>query len=198
MQTEILELQYNLPHVLVVCTSEECRQALLDAVAQADMLPILCESLEEAFDAIQQGDIRVVSCDDRLPPLAVEAIVDFAQKQRKPIPVVVTSRTGEWEEFLQALRLGAFDYLALPPRLEEVRRVLGLAVAESRRIRGNGTNNAGPQEFRAREYVLGLGDTRFEHATFASAQLKEMNQKLSISSTGKNSMPDLPKIPREQ
>jgi hypothetical protein len=72
----------------------------------------------------------MVVCEDLLTERALNGIVQQARNRTKPIPVIVASRTGQWEEFLKALRLGAFDYLVLPPQRDEVRRVLGLARAE--------------------------------------------------------------------
>jgi DNA-binding NtrC family response regulator len=60
----------------------------------------------------------------------------LAKERTHPIPVIITSRTGGWDEFLKALRQGAFDYLALPPQLEEVKRVLALAHQEAINSRG--------------------------------------------------------------
>ena len=135
--------EFQTPSVLVVFPSAEHRISLLQAVVQAGMVPWLCESSEEAREAMNGENIQVVVCEDLLPQKAFGAILNQARSQTRPIPVIVASRTGEWEEFLTALRLGAFDYLTLPPRPDEVRRVLGLALAEGSRPNSNGTGSRG-------------------------------------------------------
>lgn len=125
--------KFPIPSVLVVFPSDEHRILLLQAIVQAGMIPLLCESSEEAREAIKDENIQVVVCEDRLPERALGAILKQTRGRLRPIPVIVASRTGEWEEFLRALRLGAFDYLVLPPRQDEVRRVLKLALAEGTR-----------------------------------------------------------------
>jgi DNA-binding NtrC family response regulator len=77
--------------------------------------------------------------------------------------VIIASRTGEWEEFLRVLRQGAFDYLTLPPKQEEVRRILELAMAGSSETSQYELDLTGSRAFSAGESVLGLGERRFEH-----------------------------------
>jgi DNA-binding NtrC family response regulator len=130
MKQEAPTQQFQTSYALVVFPSDEHRISLLKAVADAGMVPLLCESLEEALEAMQRGSIQMVVCEDLLTEKALNRIVQQARNRTKPIPVIVASRTGQWEEFLKALRQGAFDYLVLPPLRDEVRRVLGLALAE--------------------------------------------------------------------
>ena len=141
MNLESLERQVRLPYVLVVFPCVENRGALLKAVAEAGKVPLLCDSFEEAQEAIEREDIRTIVCEDDLPEKGLEAFLDLARKRTRPIPVIVASRTGGWREFLKALRQGVFDYLVLPPRLDEVRRVLGLAFAEGSRTDADETGS---------------------------------------------------------
>jgi DNA-binding NtrC family response regulator len=122
--------QFPPPYVLVVFPSNEHRTSLLREVANAGMVPLSCHSYEEAQEAMMRENIQVVICEDVLPENARKSILKLARSRARPIPVIVTSRTGEWAEFLTALRQGAFDYLVLPPRCDEVSRVLTFAIAE--------------------------------------------------------------------
>lgn len=141
MKLEAPTQQFKASYVLVVFPSDEHRISLLKAVADAGMVPLLRESLEEALEAIKKENIQMVVCEDLLPEKALNGIVQHARNRTKPIPVIVASRTGQWEEFLKALRQGAFDYLVLPPRRHEVRRVLGLALAEVSRTDADETTS---------------------------------------------------------
>jgi DNA-binding NtrC family response regulator len=46
------------------------------------------------------------------------------------VPVIVVSRTGDWSEYLTAVRGGIFDYLAYPPIPRELQRVIQNAFRE--------------------------------------------------------------------
>jgi DNA-binding NtrC family response regulator len=171
MNLETLEQQVRHPYVLVVFPYNENLGGLLKAVAETGKVPLICHSFQEAQEVLKHEHIQVIICEDRLPDGALKDILKIAKHRKRPIPVIITSRTGEWEEFLTALRRGAFDYLALPPRLEEVSRVLELASAESRRRRGSNAESVESQQFEAKEFVSGLGQSKFEYGLCESPNM---------------------------
>jgi DNA-binding NtrC family response regulator len=170
MNLEAVEQQVRHPYVLVVFPYNENLDGLLKAVAETGRVPLICHSFQEAQEVMKHEHIQVIICEDRLPDVALKDILKLANHRKRTIPVIITSRTGEWEEFLRALRQGAFDYLALPPRFEEVHRVLELASAESRRAIGGDTESVESQQFHASEFVLGLGESKFEYMASANSQ----------------------------
>ena len=115
--------------VLVISPSPENRAALQGVLVATGLAPILCSSLSEGRRFLEDDDIRIVIFDDFLADKGLQAIVKETCK--RPVPVIAVSRTGEWDECLAALRVGAFDYMALPPRRDEVDRVLRLALGDS-------------------------------------------------------------------
>jgi DNA-binding NtrC family response regulator len=121
----------RIPQVLVLFPSFENRAELLQAISKTGMAPRHCGSFEDARRAMKNEDINIVVCEDRIAQKTFEKTLQYASERVTPLPVIVASRTGEWAEFLSALRQGAFDYLILPPRFDEVKRVLGLALAQS-------------------------------------------------------------------
>jgi len=169
MILETLEQQVRHPYVLVIFPYNENLDGLLKAIAEAGSVPLLCHSFEEAQEIMKYERIQIIICEDHLSAGALEAIFKLAKHRNKPIPVIITSRTGEWEEFLRVLRQGAFDYLALPPRQEEVRRVLGLAIDKSREVNRYESEATGPRPFSAGEFVLGRGESKSEYAAPTNA-----------------------------
>jgi DNA-binding NtrC family response regulator len=51
-------------------------------------------------------------------------IVKLALRFETKTPVVVLSRRGDWPEYLRAVVGGAFDYLAYPPIVGDLQRVI--------------------------------------------------------------------------
>lgn len=123
---------------LVISSSEENRAALSAVLSSEGLAPMLCSSMAEACALIEHDEISIVFCDDCLPDRCLEKVVAKAGEKRNPIPVIAVSRTGGWHEYVDALRMGAFDYLSLPPRRDEWDRVLCLALHK----RGTLTNRA--------------------------------------------------------
>jgi DNA-binding NtrC family response regulator len=113
---------------LVISASAETRDVLLTTLTGNALVPIFCSSLSEAREHIDRDDVSIVLCDDCLPDRGLEKVVADVDKRHRPVPVIATSKTGEWNEFLKALRTGAFYYLLLPPSHGEVARLLALAL----------------------------------------------------------------------
>jgi DNA-binding NtrC family response regulator len=123
--------ELSLIQVLVISPSQENRAALQNVLVASGLAPILCSSLSEGRKFLEDDDIRIVIFDDCLPDKGLQSTVEEMAKRPIPVPVIAVSRTGEWDECLAALRVGAFDYMALPPRRDEVDRVLRLALGDS-------------------------------------------------------------------
>jgi DNA-binding NtrC family response regulator len=62
-------------------------------------------------------------------------IVKLVGQSDTKVLVIVVSRTGEWPEYLTAIRAGAFDYLAYPPIPGELQRIIQNAFRERGRQR---------------------------------------------------------------
>jgi len=169
MILETLQQQARRAYVLIVFPCNENLDDLLNAISETGKVPLLCHSFEEAQEIMKYEHIQIIICEEHLPAGARAAIFKLAKHRRRPIPVIITSRTGEWEEFLKALRQGAFDYLVLPPRREEVTRVLELALADSRGVRRRGPESVESQKYFARESVLGLDETKLGYSSFGEA-----------------------------
>jgi len=122
---------YALTKALVVSASEENRAALSEALAADGFVPALCGSMAEARKFMEADDTAIAFCDDCLHDGYLKSLVAEVAKYHRPIPVIAVSRTGEWDEYFEALCIGAFDYLALPLRRDELDRVLASALGKS-------------------------------------------------------------------
>lgn len=121
----------DLTKALVISGSEENRAALSEALAADGFVPAVCSSMAEARKFIESVDTEIVFCDDCLNDGTLRNVVAEVAKRHRPIPVIAVSRTGEWDEYFEALRIGAFDYLSLPLRRDELDRVLASALGKS-------------------------------------------------------------------
>lgn len=120
----------KLTRALVISASEENRAALSEALASEGFVPAMCSSATDARKLIQSDDIGIVFCDDCLSDGCLKNVVAEVGKRQRPVPVIAVSRTGEWNEYFEALRMGAVDYLSLPLRRDELDRVLASALSK--------------------------------------------------------------------
>lgn len=122
----------DLTKALVISASEENRALLSETLATDGFVPLLCSSLTDARKFIQSDDIGIVFCDDCLSDGCLKNVIAEVGKRQKPVPVIAVSRTGEWDEYFEALSMGAFDYLSLPLRRDDLDRVLASALGKER------------------------------------------------------------------
>lgn len=97
----------------------------------------------EALEKIADPRIAVVVLDVRLPDMDGISVLAKIREQRPELPVIMLSASTDQEIVLDALRLGASDYLAKPLHEEE------LVLAVGRGIDGHEAN-AGRRRLRAR------------------------------------------------
>lgn len=125
---------FDATKALVISASAENRAALSDALSANGFVAVPCGSMNEARKFIRCDDIGIVFCDDCLSDGCLRNVVAEVGRRQRPIPVIAVSRTGEWDEYFEAFRMGAFDYLSLPPRRDELDRILASALGGTERL----------------------------------------------------------------
>ncbi len=89
-------------------------------------------SASSALDRVSRGDIDVVITDLRMPSISGFELCQRVQQQCGDVPVIVLTAFGDYETAVQALRAGAYDFLAKPVRLDVLSITVGRAVNYSR------------------------------------------------------------------
>ena len=129
------EVILKLPNGLVVSSDEEVRRKLAQILGQCGLAPVFASTVTESGMALAGHEVFIVLCDDYLPDGKYVDIVKLVGQSDTKLLVVVVSRTGEWPEYLTAIRAGAFDYLAYPPIPGELQRIIQNALRECGRHR---------------------------------------------------------------
>src|SRR5690242_15938175 len=80
---------------------EDSLGAVVDTVADGS----------EALEALTERPYRVVVTDLRMPKVSGLQLIEEVQKRRLGVTVVVTTGYGSIDEAVQAMRLGATDFL---------------------------------------------------------------------------------------
>jgi DNA-binding NtrC family response regulator len=129
------EVILKLPNGLVVSSDEEVRRKLGEILRQCGLAPVFASTVTESGIALAGHQLFIVLCDDCLPDGKYVDVVKLVGQSDTKVFVVVVSRTGEWPEYLTAIRAGAFDYLAYPPIPGELRRIIQNSFRECGRQR---------------------------------------------------------------
>jgi two-component system C4-dicarboxylate transport response regulator DctD len=99
---------------LVVSSELEVRKPLLRSLQWLQVDAIVCADLREAEEALAEHCVDVVFCDDRLPDGSYSDLLGPSRSRSKALRIVVTTRTGDWELYFEALGKGAFDVIQSP------------------------------------------------------------------------------------
>jgi len=123
------------PNGLVVSSNEEVRRRLGEILGQCGLATVFASTVAESGMALAGNEVFIVLCDDFLPDGRYVDIVRLVGQSDTKALVIVVSRTGEWPEYLTAIRAGAFDYSAYPPIPGELQRIIQNAFRECGRQR---------------------------------------------------------------
>lgn len=118
---------------LIVSSDDEVCRSLAEMLRQHGIASVFASSVSESGMRLTGSKVQIVVCQDRLADGNYDGVVKMADKSKVGAPVIVFSRTGDWPEYLAAVRAGAFDYLAYPPMPGEFERIVQNAVRECER-----------------------------------------------------------------
>ncbi len=125
--------QLNIPNGLVVSANDRIRGTLGEAMLLCGIAPVFAASIADSRQHITTGDLCIVICEDLLPDGSYCELLGLRQQREHKSPVIVVSRTGDWEEYFAAMELGAHDFLAYPLIPGELQRILRELLLDRRR-----------------------------------------------------------------
>lgn len=106
--------------ILVASSDLESRRGLMQVLTQLGLDPITASNTSEAKETMQQDRVGLVFCDRHLTDGSYQDVLNLARNCRDKVRVVVTSNHTDWDEYLEAMRLGAFDVISSPCRPTDV------------------------------------------------------------------------------
>lgn len=196
--------------VLIVDDEVFFLEAIDEILSSAGFRTLRAEEGERALEAAADPAVGVVVLDVRLPDIDGIQVLARIRELRPDLPVIMLSASTDQEIVLEALRLGACDYLAKPLHDEELVLAVGRALegheanVDRRRLRAQidrlvagmeelseGLRQAGSAE-RTRFLRQGIVDaaSRILGASRVSLMLADVDQeRLSVVATRGHAVP---------
>jgi len=111
--------------ILIADDSETTRKQLQQLV-EANLSAVVDTVADgtEALEALTEKPYSVVITDLKMPKVSGMELIEQLQKRRLPVTVLVTTGFGSIKEAVQAMRLGAADFLSKPIEIEHLLLVL--------------------------------------------------------------------------
>jgi len=106
--------------VLVVSSDIEGRRELAAMLRRENIDPLCAGTVLECRNILAKEGVGLVFCDTQLSDGTYRDLIAASRGMKSRARVVVTSREGDWDEYLEAMRLGAFDVIASPCRPTDV------------------------------------------------------------------------------
>ena len=116
--------------VLIVDDEEGLRHSLSVHLKQAGFQPTTAAGAREALAVLGNESFDVILCDIRMPGMDGLELLAELRKGGIESTVIMMSAYGDTETAIEALRGGAYDYIAKPFRKDEV--ILAIRKAEER------------------------------------------------------------------
>lgn len=123
------------PHVraLVVSSQLEVRQFLVRTLEAIPADVIVCPNRILAEEVLSRQRFEIVFCDEHLPDGSYLDLLGSNHWVQKAPRVVVTTRTGGWDLYFEAISKGAFDVIRTPACPTDIEIAVIRAVREDDR-----------------------------------------------------------------
>jgi len=127
--------------ILVVEDDETHRETLARHLRRSGYEVTAVEDAERALGSLAVAQPRLVLTDVRMPGLSGLELLGRV-RQTVGLPVVVMTAYGQMQDAIDAMKLGAFDYLTKPLDLDRLDEVLQRCIEET--VSGGGANGRQP------------------------------------------------------
>jgi DNA-binding NtrC family response regulator len=123
--------------VLVVDDDSLMKDFLKEALGRSDYSVDLASTGEEALEKIKDKDYDIILSDIRMPSMSGMELLKVTREYVPDAKVVMMTAYGTVENAVEAMKLGAFDYVMKPFSADEIELVLKRAFEHKRLILEN-------------------------------------------------------------
>ena len=116
------------PLALVIDDEPDIRELLALTLGRMDIDTVVAEDVAGAKSPLGERRFDICLTDMRLPDGDGLDLVQWMQRNAAGVPVAVITAHGNIETAVQALKLGAFDFISKPLDLNNLRNIVGNAL----------------------------------------------------------------------
>lgn len=110
--------------ILVVDDEENAREGLSKILSKEGYKVETAANGKEAIDNLKRQRYDLVITDMRMPLMDGFEVLREIKKMDENIGVIMITAYGEVESYLEAMNMGAFEYINKPVRVNELKRVI--------------------------------------------------------------------------
>lgn len=132
--------------ILVVDDEQGMRELLTVLLEHQGYRVITASDGEQALDLVAHQSPDLVISDVRMPRMDGIGLLTGIRKADPHLPVIMVTAYASMDSTIQAMRLGADDYITKPFRIDEIRLVVEKALAKARRPTDQTSRSAAMEE----------------------------------------------------
>ncbi|MGB7750908.1 MAG: hypothetical protein WCF88_05095 [Candidatus Acidiferrales bacterium] len=107
----------NVPWQIAVASADmEDRRAMVNILMKHGLDPIVASSVAECRQSMAHENVGLIFCARSLADGDYRDLLLAARASTRRTRIVLTARITDWDEYLEAMRLGAFDVISAPCR----------------------------------------------------------------------------------
>ena len=119
--------------ILVVDDEENAREGLSKILSKEGYAVDMASNGKEAIETLRRQSFDLVITDMRMPLMDGFEVLREIKKMNENIGVIMITAYGEVESYLEAINMGAFEYINKPVRVNELKRVITKVLEERRK-----------------------------------------------------------------
>jgi len=127
---------------ILIVDDERSMREFLEILLQREGHDVrACASVADALQALEDADFDLVISDIKMPGSSGLDLLERVKESSPDSPVILITAHGSTESAVEAMRLGAYDYLTKPCSVDEICLVVGKALekydlsSENKRLR---------------------------------------------------------------
>ncbi len=116
--------------ILIASANVEQRRAMWNILTKQELDPMVASSVRECRHGVAQENVGLIFCARSLADGDYRDLLIATRCERRRTRIVLTARITDWDEYLDAMRLGAFDVISAPCRPTDMEWIIIQALRE--------------------------------------------------------------------
>jgi len=121
----------NKKRILLVDDEENARTALAKILSREEYEVISAGNGFEALELLKNTQVDLVITDINMPEMNGMSFLREINRLYPGINVIMVTAYGEVESYIEAMNLGAFEYINKPVRINELKKIISKVFRDS-------------------------------------------------------------------
>ena len=114
----------NIKPTIVIADDEDRERRVISLNLKEKYNVLLAQNGKQASELIDKNRVHLVLTDFNMPEMNGLELLKWVQENYKTIPVIIITAFGSIENAVEAMKLGAHDYITKPIKIDELEAVI--------------------------------------------------------------------------